>query len=363
MDEARMLNDKRKKTAIIVFGMVVLIGVLILYFYADYKATHITTDDAFVEGSIHTIASKISGTVKTIHVKDNQLVKKGELLLEIDPVDYDVKVKEASAGLDAEKKRLIEAEFKIESQKKRLEEINALVDVARANLQLHDANLKQAEKDIKRAENLFSKDAISKERYEKTKTAYDVAVAQLKAAKEQLKQAEVALETQKTVIKQSEAERSILISSIRQKEALLDAAKLNYGYTKIYAPEDGYITKKSVEIGNQIKAGQPLMAVVPLDDVYVVANYKETQLQKIKPGQRVKIKIDTYSGKIFWGRVESIMAGTGAVFSLFPPENATGQFVKVVQRIPVKILLDKDTDKEHILRIGMSVVPTVIVKK
>ena len=156
--------------------------------------------------------------------------------------------------------------------------------------------------------------------------------------------------------------KSSQVSVVREKEAKLDAAELNYGYTKIYAPADGYISKRSVEIGNQIQAGQPLMAVVPLDNIYVAANYKETQLGKIKPGQKVKIKVDTYSGKVFKGKVDSIMAGTGSVFSLFPPENATGNYVKVVQRVPVKIVFDKDTDPGHILRIGMSVVPTVVIE-
>ncbi len=362
MDEIKTINNKRKKIAIIIFSAIVLIGAATLYFYLSYKAAHITTDDAFVEGNIHTIASKVPGTVKMIYVKDNQPVKKGDLLLEIDPADFDVKVKEAAAGLDAEKNRLFEAEKKIEVAKRKLSELEAAVETAKANLQLQEANLRQAERDIKRAEALFNKDAISKERYEKTKTAYEVSNAQLKAAKEQLRQAEKAVETQRTVIRQVETERSVLQSSIRQREAILEAARLNYGYTKIYAPSDGYVTKKSVEIGNQIQAGQPLMAVVALDSIYVIANYKETQLQKIKPGQSVKIKVDTYPGKTFMGKVESIMAGTGASFSLFPPENATGNYVKVVQRIPVKILLDKDTDRERILRVGMSVVPTVIME-
>ncbi len=362
MDEIKTINNKRKKIAIIIFSAIVLIGAATLYFYLSYKAAHITTDDAFVEGNIHTIASKVPGTVKMIYVKDNQPVKKGDLLLEIDPADFDVKVKEAAAGLDAEKNRLFEAEKKIEVAKRKLSELEAAVEAAKANLQLQEANLRQAERDIKRAEALFNKDAISKERYEKAKTAYEVSNAQLKAAKEQSRQAEKAVETQRTVIRQVETERSVLQSSIRQREAILEAARLNYGYTKIYAPSDGYVTKKSVEIGNQIQAGQPLMAVVALDSIYVIANYKETQLQKIKPGQSVKIKVDTYPGKTFMGKVESIMAGTGASFSLFPPENATGNYVKVVQRIPVKILLDKDTDRERILRVGMSVVPTVIME-
>jgi membrane fusion protein (multidrug efflux system) len=143
----------------------------------------------------------------------------------------------------------------------------------------------------------------------------------------------------------------------------LKAAELNLGYTKIYAPTDGYITKRTVEIGNQIQAGQPLMAVVPLaqEDIWITANYKETQLEKVKPGQKVEIKVDTYPGKVFYGRVDSIMSGTGAVFSLFPPENATGNFVKVVQRIPVKIIPEKGADPSHLLRIGMSVVPTILI--
>lgn len=161
---------------------------------------------------------------------------------------------------------------------------------------------------MKRAENLFKEDIVSKERIEKTKTLYDIAVAQVASAKEELKKAEARLKTQKAFIK--------------QKETSLSAAELNLRYTKIFAPSDGYVTRKSVEIGDQVQIGQPIMAVVPLDDIWVIANYKETQLERVKPGQKVKIKVDTYPGKIFTGRVDSIMAGTGAVFSLFPPENA-----------------------------------------
>ena len=152
-------------------------------------------------------------------------------------------------------------------------------------------------------------------------------------------------------------------SAISQKGALLKAVELNKSYTKVLAPSDGYITKKSAETGNQIQAGQPLMAIVALDDLFVTANYKETQLGKVKPGQKVKIKVDTYSGSVFHGEVESIMAGTGVVFSLFPPENATGNYVKVVQRIPVKIILKKDTDSKHVFRMGMSVISTILIEE
>jgi membrane fusion protein (multidrug efflux system) len=164
------------------------------------------------------------------------------------------------------------------------------------------------------------------------------------------------------VITQAEAAKTTQLSEIKRREAQLMDAQLKYGYTKIYAPTDGHITKKNVEIGNQIQPGQPLMAVVSPEDMSILANYKETQLDKVRPGQKVKIKVDTYPGKTFDGKVDSIMAGTGAVFSLLPPENATGNYVKVVQRIPVKIVLDANTDPEHVLRIGMSVVPTILIK-
>ncbi len=355
-------NNSKKKLGLVVLMVVVIIGAVSLFFYLGYKATHITTDDAYVDGSIHSIASKVTGTVTNIYIKDNQAVKKGDLLLEIDQADYRVKVNEASSGVGAENAKLVEIGTRIEVSKNQLSELTAGLEAAKANLELQVANLKQAERDSLRAENLYKSETISLDRYEKTRTAQTVAQAQVKAAREQVVKAEKALETQKSVVRQVESLKAAQGSAVREKEAKFDAAQLNYGYTKVYAPSDGYISKKSVELGNQIKAGQPLMAVVSLDDIHIAANYKETQLEKIKPGQKVSIKVDTYPGKTFSGKVESIMAGTGAVFSLFPPENATGNYVKVVQRIPVKIVLDKDTDKEHILRIGMSVVPTVIIE-
>jgi membrane fusion protein (multidrug efflux system) len=355
-------NNRRKKISIILFVTLVVIGAATVYFYLRYKATHISTDDAFVEGHVHTIASKVSGTVKKINVEDNQLVRKGDILVEIDPVDYEVKVREASSVLAKERSKLSEIEAKIEASRQKLLELNAAMKAAKANLELQEANLKLATIDFKRAEKLFEKEAIPRERYDNTKTAYEVAVSRVKAAGEQAKQAEMAVETQKAIIRQAEAARPPQSSSIAEKEAKLRAAELRYGYTHIPAPSDGYITKKTVETGNQVEAGQPLMAVVPLYDIWIVANYKETQLEKVKTGHKVKIKVDTYPGKTFNGKIESIMAGTGAVFSLFPPENATGSYVKVVQRIPVKIVLEGGADPEHILRVGMSVVPTILIE-
>jgi membrane fusion protein (multidrug efflux system) len=355
-------NKKKKKISLIILIVLVVIGAITVYFYLRYKATHISTDDAFVEGHVHTIASKVSGTVKKINVRDNQLVTKGDVLVEIDPADYEVKVKEASSSLGKERSKLSEIEAKIGVSKQRLSELNAASKAAKANLELQEANLKLATIDFNRAEKLYEKEAIPRERYDNAKTGYEVAVSRVKAAGEQAKQAEMAVETQKAIIKQSEAAKPPQISTIKEKEAKLKAAELNYGYTHIPAPSDGYITKKTVEVGNQIEAGLPLMAVVPLDNIWVIANYKETQLEKVKPGQRVEMKVDTYPKKTFNGKVDSIMAGSGAVFSLFPPENATGNYVKVVQRIPVKIVLERGTDPHHVLRIGMSVTPTILIE-
>ena len=334
MEEEIKENGKKKKIAIAVFVILLIAGIITLFFYLDYKATHITTDDAFVDGRIYAVAPKISGTVKAVHVEDNQMVKKGDILVEIAPEDYAARLNEAMSSVNSEKSKLAEYQAKVKA--------------AKAQLELQEANMRQAEIDIRRAELLYGKGAISKERYEKTKTGYDVTLAEVKASREQMRQTESSVASQ--------------ASSVTAKEARLKTEQLNVGYTMIYAPADGRITKKNVERGNQVQPGQPLMAVVTLDDVWVVANYKETQLDKIRPGQRVSIKVDTYSGQTFKGKVDSIMAGTGSAFSLFPPENATGNYVKVVQRVPVKIVLDRK-DMAGILRVGMSVVPTVLVEK
>ncbi|MBF0463657.1 MAG: HlyD family secretion protein [Nitrospirae bacterium] len=355
-------SGNKKKIAITVLTTIIVVGGLITLFYLRYKAHHISTDDAFVEGTIHTVSAKVSGTVKGIYVTDNQFVKEGQLLVELDDTDYALHLKESEAALSAERAKAGEADSRLDAAKGQLYEHGAKTAIAQANVALSEANLKQAQLDIKRAENLYKDEAISKEKYERAQTNYTVLTAAKNSALEQLRQAELAVKTQQSVIKQTEALQSSQLSSIKQKEALAEEAAHNLSYTKVYAPASGYVNKKSVETGNRIQVGQPLMAIVALDDIWVVANYKETQVAKIRPGQQVEVSVDAYPGKIFNATVDSIMAGTGSVFSLFPPENASGHYVKVLQRIPVKIVLDNTTVKEHVLRVGMSVVPTVIVK-
>jgi membrane fusion protein (multidrug efflux system) len=295
-------------------------------------------------------------------VNDNQYVKAGELLLEIKPEDYEVRVAQASTTLDAEKSMQSEAAHQIELTEKEYAEAKFKVASASANIEIEKVNMKKAELDFKRAEKLLKTQAVSQEYYDQAKTIYDTSVARLKAAEEGLNQALANTEVKNASVKKVKSSLSARSSMVKQREAMLQETKLNMSYTKIYSPVEGYVTRKSVEVGDQLRPGQPVMTVVPLHDVWIIANYKETQLTRVKAGQKVRIKVDTYPGKVYKGRVDSIMAGTGSVLSMFPPENATGSFVKVVQRIPVKIVLSDMTDPKHPLRAGMSVVPTIIIE-
>jgi membrane fusion protein (multidrug efflux system) len=255
-----------------------------------------------------------------------------------------------------------EAAHQIELTEKEYAEAKFKVASASANIEIEKVNMKKAELDFKRAEKLLKTQAVSQEYYDQAKTIYDTSVARLKAAEEGLNQALANTEVKNASVKKVKSSLSARSSMVKQREAMLQETKLNMSYTKIYSPVEGYVTRKSVEVGDQLRPGQPVMTVVPLHDVWIIANYKETQLTRVKAGQKVRIKVDTYPGKVYKGRVDSIMAGTGSVLSMFPPENATGSFVKVVQRIPVKIVLSDMTDPKHPLRAGMSVVPTIIIE-
>jgi membrane fusion protein (multidrug efflux system) len=299
--------------------------------------THITTDNAFVETTIIPVSFKVSGTVARVPVKDNQYVKKGELLAEIDDSDYALQVAKADAGVG----------MALNENSAETQQVSGAVAMVRRS----EANHSQAVVDLKRGEALYAREVIPREQLDRLKTAEKIALAQLQEAKEGLKQAEVI-----AGLGSSAGARA----KIKQRQSQLEEAKRQHSYTRVYAPQDGYITRKSVEIGANVQAGQPLMALVPLADAWIVANYKEAQIARIRPGQKVEFTVDAYPGRTLSGTVDSIMAGTGAAFSLLPPENATGNYVKVVQRVPVKIIIDKNSDPDHLLRVGMSVVPTVL---
>jgi membrane fusion protein (multidrug efflux system) len=330
-------NNKRFKA----LAILLIVALVVSWFGMRWwirGQTHIETDNAFIEARTVPISFKVAGTVKRVLVNDNQFVKQGNLLLELDDTDYRVEVAKAEAGVG-----VAENETGGEYRK---------AEGARATVQLARAKLDQAVLDLQRGESLFRREVIPKEQLDRLKTAKRVADSQLKEAEEALKrfQAEAGLAT-----------KGGIKPKVLQRKAQLEEARLQLSYTRITAPRDGYITKKSVEPGTNVQAGQPLMALVPLQDAWITANYKESQLTYIKRGQPVEFTVDAYPGRIFTGKVDSIMAGTGAAFSLLPPENATGNYVKVVQRVPVKIVIDNNSDPEHLLRTGMSVVPTVVV--
>lgn len=336
------MNKNGKTSFILIILIVVASGAGLLWW--KYSKTHISTDDAFIDSHTFTVSSRIPGRILEVYVNDNRQVKKGELLAMLDPSDFEQQVKEAEASLVLAKNET-SGEY-------------ALVEAAKAGVSQAGAAMEQATLDLKRAQSLYEKDVIPKDQLDRLTTALKVAEARYAEASQKLKREEANLGLAKNGGKEAR---------IAQREAKLNQAKLNLSYTRIYAPSDGFVTKKTMDSGNFVQPGQPLMSIVDLENIWITANYKESQLTDVKPGQPVEFEVDTYPGKKFIGKVDSLMAGTGSAFALLPPENASGNFVKVVQRIPVKILIDPSSlsksQTEHVLRVGMSVVPTILTEK
>jgi len=387
-EDQQTARNSKKMRAFMIVGTIVAVGLIILFLYRGYAKTHVTTDDAFVEGSIHMIGARVPGTVVEILISDNQQVKAGDLLARLDPEPFQKAVDEAEASFQSEEGRLTETNAQIVAQEKRVsameaslartreaeKELMAAVSARQAQMQARSAALDQSRLDLIRAEKLSKQEVIPQSRYERAKTAFEIASADLTAAEEFKNQAVVALEAHKSTVAQVQAqvkaeeaayERSLAslttqMGQISRRKAQAESARLRLSYTALIAPADGFVTRLSAEVGNTVQAGQPLMSLVNLEDAYVVANYKETRIGRFKQGQKVTIKLDSYPGQKFKGTLDSIMAGTGAAFTLFPPENASGNYVKVVQRIPVKITFDDLEDVRPLLRIGMSAVPTIL---
>jgi len=332
-------NGTRKRAAAILLILFVVAAAMGAHLWIRSK-THVETDNAFIESHVYSISSRIPGNVAQVMVRDNQHVRKGELLVELDPVDYRIRVANYSAQLDMAKNETSST--------------YAQVEAAKAAVNSDRARLEQADLDLARGRALYQREVIPKEQLDKLETARKVAAARLAETEGSVRRALALLGLTGTGGKDAQVVR---------KRAELEEAGRNLAFTRIYAPADGYITKKSVETGNNIQAGQPLMALVELNDTWITANYKESQLGHVRPGQKVEFEVDSYPGMTFTGTVDSIMAGTGAAFSLLPPENATGNYVKVVQRIPVKIRIDAASDPKHLLRVGMSVVPVILTER
>lgn len=415
---------KLPKRTLAILILVAVVGIAAGLVYYRHRQGFETTDDASIDGAIVQIGPRISGQVIRVLVADNQHVDKGDLLVELDPRDYETAITEeqaafsnaaaknsgaeanlaltktvtnaalvqASAGLDA-------AQAQVNVLQANLQQAEAYVGVARAGLQRAEAGQAAVEAETQRAgadeeryRTLYKKDEISRQLLDRAEAEARASAANLEAARQtvaaarsQLDQAragqvsaQASLRQAETLVRQAEgrlqeakaspdqirvrhAGLEEAASSIKQAQARLQQAELYLSYTKIFAPESGYITRKSVEPGNIVGTGQALMALVT-DRLWVTANFKEVQLQRMRPGQSVTIKIDAYPQRRFQGEVDSIQTGSGARFSLMPPENATGNYIKVVQRVPVKIVFKEELPSEFKLGPGMSVIPEVKVR-
>jgi membrane fusion protein (multidrug efflux system) len=414
-------RNHRARNLLALAGLIAAVAALIYYWH---RRGYEVTDDAFIDGAIIQISPRVSGQVLRVLVTDNQHVNKGDLLLELDPRDYQTAVAQAQAALsNAAAKNssakanldltsavtsatLAQASAGLKAAQAQVDVLRSAVRQAEAAVGAAEAALRQAEArraaaeaeaqraaaDAERYRALYKKDEISRQLLDRAETearataanlraveqAVAAAQAQLAQAKASHASAQASLRQSETLVRQAEgrlqeaearpdqirvrrADFESASAELERARAALQQAELNLSYTKVYAPESGFVTKKSVEPGNIVGAGQLLMALVS-DRLWVVANFKEVQLRRMRPGQPAAIKIDAYPQREFRGKVDSIQAGAGARFSLMPPENATGNYVKVVQRVPVKIVFDEPLPPELKIGPGMSVVPEVRVQ-
>jgi len=334
-----------KKRVIIPSAAAVIM--LLFGIYAMIMSTHFqSTDDAFIEGRIISVAPRVAGPVVNLLVDDNQPVKKGDLLLEIDPADYQVKLEQAEAKLEEARAKL---KISTHDISKNSSGVSQAIDDTNSAKSKYDF----AKKDYNRYNEMYKTGVVSKQDYDRSSKELEVSSANYQSSSNRAR-------AMKSELNSSIAKTQSVEAEIKRLEAEAAQAKLNLSYTKIYAPSDGLVSSRSVESGNYVQVGQPLMAVVP-SEVWIVANFKEGQLTNMKKGQKVEVSIDTYPGKKFKAHVDSIQRATGAKSSLFPPENAVGSYVKIVQRVPVKIVFDEDYSKYNIVP-GMSVVPKVKIK-
>src|SRR6266567_857846 len=382
------------------FRMFLIIGIVVLvvtgFFLWRYFNSYESTDNSQIDGHLNPVSARVSGHVEKLLVNDNQYVKAGTPLVQIDPRDYQVLVARAKADYDnavaaakaagvnvpitstSTSSQLTGASAEVEAAQAVLLASRQQSDAANAQLAQADANNVKAQNDLARYKQLVSKQEISQQQYDQAYAAAQAGTAsvdaaraglsaaqqQVKAAQSRLTQAQANARVAQTGPEQVVAIRSRAQSAealVEQKKAELDAAQLNLQYTTIVAPVSGFVTNRTVEVGQNVQPGQELLRIINLDDIWVTANFKETQLRNMRDNQQVTISVDT-NGKEYKGHLQSIAGASGASTSLLPPENATGNYVKVVQRIPVKITFDPGETKEHALRPGMSVEPKVWIR-
>ena len=386
--------SRRRGILVVVIVVVVLIA-LGVWWHSTFSED---TDDAQVNGHLIQVSARVAGQILKVDVEENQVVKAGDPIAELDPRDYQVAVENAEAALASSKanaaaakvavpltsintgSNLRSADADVTGAHATFEQAQRQLDAARANVVQAEANNTKAQADLARYKPLVEKDVISKQQFDAATAAAEAAQATLAGAEASMQAAQDGVrvaherESQAQALQKyaqtgpeqvaaQDARAKQAEAQVAQAQAQLDQARLNLGYTKIVAPADGIITRKSVEIDQNVAAGQNLLTLVSLDDLWITANFKETQLRRMTAGQKVQVHVDS-TGKDYDGTVTQIGGATGSVLSLFPPENATGNYVKVVQRIPVRIDFTnlKNQDANHQLRPGLSVEPKVRVK-
>ncbi len=399
-EDRRSFLQKNRAARPILFLVVIVAVLLVGWFWWDSRHWE-STDDAEIDGHIYPISARVSGQVIKVNFDDGQVVHRGDVLVQIDPTDYRVALNKSRADYQDALSQAQAAQYGVPVQsvgsvsqiRSAIADMSsATAGVAAAQKQVEaaqqqvieaKANAVKLNKDVERYQQLLGKHEISQQQFDQAIAAAAAANATVSAREAELLSAEAQVKMAESRVEQANAElknahaspntvaatkakaESAEAQALRYKTAL-DQAQLNLGYTTILAPVDGVVGKRSVQIGQNVGVGQDLMAIVPLRDVWVTANFKETQLAHMQPGQLVRIKVDTYGGRRWDGHVTSIGGATGAKYSLLPPENATGNYVKVVQRIPVRIDFDgndkPDFNQEGLLRPGMSVEPDVKVR-
>jgi membrane fusion protein (multidrug efflux system) len=340
----------RRRFRVGVFIVVVVIALALIaavcLYYVKFIAPYETTDDAFIESYVTFVSPRVSGQVVKLMVTDNQRVKEGDVLLEIDPRDYQTLLDQANSDLATANSQVRQAEAQVTVDQAKAEQQSASVVSVQA---IAD----RAEADRLRYEAVRSQ-AVSRSQLDLAKTQASSAVAEVEVARDQAKAAAAQVELDRANVETARAQ-------VQQAQARLQQAQLQRSYTTVFAPRDGRVTRRTVEQGAYVQTGESLLALVPTN-VWVVANFKESQLAHIRPGQPVRIRVDAFSDRDFKGKVDSLQAGSGAEFSLLPPENAVGNYVKVVQRVPVKIVFDEPLDPQLDIAPGMSVEPKIRVK-
>lgn len=346
-----------KHRGLAVGGILILLAGVIAYLALTWG--EVSTDDAQVDGRLVPVSAKISGHIDKLLVNDNQTVAKGELIARIDSRDQEVKVAQAQAALETTEAKSAEANAALSQAQSAVDKArNADMSYATANVADRKANYERAHADLSRMQMLNEKHEISQLQYDRYIADERVAKSQLEAAQQSLSSQGDTARIAEAAVRVASAKAEAARAQVVEARADLDAAKLDLSYAEIHAPQDGVITRRSVEVGTYVSPGQTLLTLVPAHDVWVTANFKETQLRNIRPGNQVKVKVDSL-GKTLSARVDSLANATGSRMSLLPPENATGNFVKIVQRIPVKIVFDADIPQSGPLAVGANVVVTV----